>query len=350
MVNKNGEAQIQFNTVSIRSVSSSTSVTSEPNEILAFEFSPEMAHLYDLYLINSDINQSVRYEFSLISKYQMISIITSSSGAAQLGDPDIGEAANVTLHSNLFSTSVYSNRIFLINFYFVENFIGDSQESFETDYTVLLELLDDGSYLNYMSNEGDYILSNTMTSSRTLQVNREITTSDAQVFGIPISQESNYLYNVTIRFIGNYTNSDYNITRNSTPVVSGGIVFDTKVYSDLINSYDFDGYSSYSFVYLQLSSVSYLFVDIAKVGGRNGSIEIAVNRIHTAKLDLDIPDINELRWSEDRVNGEYKHSEKLLKEVAAPEHKSDAPLDFLSVGIGLGIVAVIISIRRRKGR
>ncbi|MCG3218038.1 MAG: hypothetical protein KAR35_03485 [Candidatus Heimdallarchaeota archaeon] len=349
-VNKKGEAEIQFNTVSIRSVSTSVAITSDQDEIFAFEFSPLLARFQDIYLINSDINQSVRYEYSLISKYQMIS---STVNDVFLGDPDLGENENATIQSNLFLTSGYNNRILLVHPYSASNSTGDPQETFETDYTVLIDLIEEYQYINFLGEDGDFIYSNTMTNSLTLPVNDEKTTSEDQVFGIPISQEANNLYNVTIKLIGNYSASDYNITLDNAPVVSGGPIYVTNVFGDLVNGYSLDGYLSYSFVYLQVSSISYLFLDILRdtsADTLNGSIEITVSRIAVAKLELDIPDIVDLRWEKDRVDGEYKHSEKLLNEVSAPEHKSDAPLDFLSVGIGLGIVAVAVSIRRRKGR
>ncbi|MHA1910667.1 MAG: hypothetical protein ACTSYA_03130 [Candidatus Kariarchaeaceae archaeon] len=351
-IDKKGEAQIQFNTVTVRSVSSSTSISSDQDEVYAFDLSLSMARFNDIYLINSDINQSVRYEYSLLPKYQMIS--TNTAGDVLLGDPDLGEAENDTIQSNIFITSEYANRILLVHPYSASNSTGDAQELFETDYTVLIDLIEEYLFIDYRNIEdGDYIYSNSMTSSLTIPVNDEKSTSQDQVFGIPISQQANNLYNITIKLIGNYSASDYNLTLDNAPIVSGGPIYRTSVFSDLVNGYALDGFLSYSFVYLQVSSISYLFLDILRDSSAdtlNGTIEITVNRITVKSLELDITDIVDLRWDKDRVDGEYKHSEVILDEVSAPEHKSDAPLDFLSVGIGMGIVAMVVSIRRRKGR
>ena len=94
----------------------------------------------------------------------------------------------------------------------------------------------------------------------------------------------NSIYSVVVTTTGNYSATQKNVSINGVDI-HGGNYNDLRVFGQSWSS-STNTTNSMTFIVMSLSQVSYAFVEINRVAGRNGTLTVAIAKLTISNVDI----------------------------------------------------------------
>lgn len=347
------EEEIQFNVVTVGAATSNADFTLNQDNYAAFELDLT-TNRYNFVNISTAThkNESVTLEYIIINKYNdgiSWNVHDFDIGNLKTETGWVGLPINETDIAQFVPRRTHDVPILIIRAYDCVLNSSFPLDTFSIALTLTTNVISD--YYPYIDltgiGDGDFLPYNSITTSTSYAVSDYRSDSQHQIYGIPIEVNPNSLYNITIRLIGNYTNSaNLNITFDDIYLTSGNLrsAFIFNTIDTNINGLLERNRTS---LVLTTTDILYLYVDIIRAssgGYLNGTLRVQFTEIPVNKLSFDV-NIESHEWIEDRLDGEEKNSDLLIEWI---NKKKSAPgFELIALISSMAVLSVLYSKKRK---
>jgi hypothetical protein len=290
------DGQIRFTTIPVIQPTESPIAVDE-SSIYAFEF-PLTWNRINLVNISTDdhINQSIRYEWSWISKY--FEQIPNFEGDTWIGNQQINGlweeyGENNTMIYGILPTRSFEVPIFILHAYEAEN-ITDPMNVFSATLTVSNSVPENQSFIPFSSGDigdGFFIPQSAVSSSTSYMINADVIQGADQLIGIPLNLVPFSIYNITMRLTGNFTDSNLNASFEMINM-HGGNLNNLVIFNEYLTSTT-DTSDVVSMLILTVSPTSYLYLDVIRSWNgthfMNSTLDVMINQLPVTAMDFAFP-------------------------------------------------------------
>ncbi len=282
------------------------------------------------------INQSITYQYTIVSKYN--ELVNTGSSSTTLGNRqnnglwDAWPSSNNTVIAQYLPTRDYDVPILVVNPTSAQN-LTDPISEFAGTLIVSTNEVIDQSYtpLTFSSLSsafgptgfaGTYIPVSSISSTTSFDINSDHTIDDDQIFGIPLNLDANTIYNITVNLIGNYS-----------ATASLNISFENRIHTHGANLRDLDIFGTYmsgsddlktwqTMLILTVSDTTYLFIDLERqVALYNGTLQVVISKIPSTAMTFQLSE----EYNDTISDNEVKQKSLVVKKITPGEMKKSAP-------------------------
>ncbi|PWI46749.1 hypothetical protein CEE45_15280 [Candidatus Heimdallarchaeota archaeon B3_Heim] len=331
------------------------------DSILAIELPLTRNRLNFVNISTTDhINQSITYSYTIFNKYRDLGyspFTTSTSlGNRQLNGVWDDWPSNNTRIASYLPSRDYDAPILVVAPTSALNGSGVSVSTFAGTLRISSNEAVDQSYqdLTFSSLStafsstgfyGNFIPTSTISQTTDFAINDDQTTSNYQIYGVPLDLDPNSIYNVSVYLIGNYsTSNSLNATFYNDIHAHGGNLRDLDIFELLIDDSD-EEQAWQSFLILTVSDVTYLYINLLRDSGYNSTLQISISKLSATAMNFQLNQ----EYNETVSDNEVKQTSLVVKKITPAEMKKSAPGFEMAIVLFSTIgLSIFMSRRRRK--